>query len=551
MANVGLTLSFPLPTYPAPMLMKRSTEGPVALLLALGQDDGAKLARLGTAMLAAVIAAALGFRLMLALGTDFPISDGALFYDFVRAISETFPRLPEMVRYNGIDIPLAYPPLSFWAAAGLTRLGADPLQIVHYAPILMNAGYVLLFALLLLRNGHSRLFTALALLFTFTALRSFEWLVMGGGLSRSAGSLFMLLSLIAVGLPPAWTERDAVSPGRGRLSLAGLLIGLTILSHLEWGILAAACFVASRAFGTRQLSRFVHDNLIAGGIALAVVLPWAAIVVQAHGLDPFVAAGGSSDWSLSESGLKVLGALLRNCTNLFMWLGLAVMIARRDWFWPTFILLCMLLTPRQGDTPVVLAIGVMSAQGVFAFARLLARAQISPARAGGWTALLVALIVAWQIDRDREIAAISRPLSPARLDAMAWVKERHEGRHYAVVTRYFWAYDASAEWLPTLTGARSINTVQGREWLPDEAYPRWVDKSIATLKARSCRELLSAVHDFGRVEFIWAERRKGCFGLPMYRPVYRNDEVTIFEVDRESRGLIAFRVPGSSPQSRP
>jgi hypothetical protein len=525
------------------MLMKSATPGTAALFLELSRDDGHRAVRLGTGLLAAVVIAALGFRVLLALGTDFPISDGALFYEFVRAFAETFPHLPEFVRYNGHDIPLAYPPLSFWTAAALTRVGVDPLDIVHFAPIVMNAGYVLLFAALLLRHGHSRLFVALALLFTFTALRSFEWLVMGGGLSRSAGSLFFLLSLIAVGLPPAWAERDASTPSGKRLALAGLLIGIAFLAHLEWGILAAGCFVISRALSTRHWPRFMVANLIAGGTALAVVIPWAGLIVQTHGLEPFLAAGGSSDWSLRVFATKVLVTLLRNSSNLFMLLGLAILIVRRDWFWPAFVLLCMLLTPRQGDTPVVLAVGVMSAQGVLAFAGLLRRVQLSPLKAAAWTGLIVAMVIAWQIDRDRGMAASSRPLSPARLAAMEWVKEHHQGRDYAVVTQLLWAYDASAEWLPTLSGVRSINTVQGREWLPNQAYGYWVDKSFETIHARNCRDLIASVQGYGDAQFVWVERGRGCFRLPAYRPVFRNAEVTIFEVDRRTRSSIAFRPP--------
>jgi hypothetical protein len=526
------------------MLMTRSQPSTSGLFVALGEEDGARAVRTGWALLAAVIAALLGYRAFLAASTDFPITDGALFYNFVRAIAQTFPGLPDAVRYNGNDIPLAYPPLSFWIAAAFTRAGVDPLAIVHYAPIAMNAGYVLLFAALLLRHGHSRLFAALALLFTFTALRSYEWLVMGGGLSRSAGSLFFLLALIAAGLPPAWGERVAAGPSRTRLVLAGLCIGLAILSHMEWGILAAACFVTSRGLGARSLTDFIHDNLIAGGTALALVLPWAASVLQAHGLEPFLAAGDSSDWSLLITATKVLGTFLRNGGNLFMLLGLAVMIARRDWFWTIFILHCMLLTPRQGDTPVVLSIGVMSAHGVLAFTRLLQRINLRPFQAGGISAVLVALTIGWQVHRDSGMATLSAPLSPSRLQAMAWVRAHHEDRDYAVVSRHFWAYDASAEWLPTLTGARSINTVQGREWLPDGSYSRLYANNIETLGAKTCRELLATIRAIGMAEFVWAERRRGCFRLPAFRPVFQNADVTIFAVDGQSRGGIAFGGPG-------
>lgn len=512
------------------MLMNRSKRGPSHLLIALGEEDGLRKAPLGTALLIAAVAAALGFRLFLALGTSFPINDGALFFEFVRGIADTFPGLPASVRYNGIGIPFAYPPLSFWLGAGLTRVGSDPMDVVHLAPIAMNGAYVLLFAALLLRAGHGRLFAALALLFTFTALRSFEWLVMGGGLSRGLGSLFLLVTLLAAGLPPRWTERTAGHPGWPRLALGGLAIGGAILSHLEWGILAAASFVAARALAATRLDRFVRETLIAAAGALLLVLPWLAFVIATHGLAPFLSAGGSSSWNLLNSSVSILAVLLQNAPNLFFLLGLAVLIARRDWFWPLFIMIALLLTPRHSQTPIVLAVGAISAHGVFAFLRLLRRIVPGGSRAAWVTAALVAVVIAWQVDRDRAEAALSRPLSPARLEAMAWVRTHHPGRDFAIVTGPFWAYDASAEWFPTLTRARSITTVQGREWLPDQAYTRWSGLSIASKRAASCADLRQSLEAFGRADFLWVETRFGCFRRPGDRPVFGNGEVVIIEV---------------------
>jgi 4-amino-4-deoxy-L-arabinose transferase-like glycosyltransferase len=132
-----------------------------------------------TMFLAAALVAALLFRIYLLAAHDFPINDGALFLEFIRATAATFPGLPTEAAYNGLILPFAYPPLSFWLGALLTKAGVDSLAVVRVLPILMNMGYVLLFALLLLKSGRSRAFTALAILLLAVNLRSFEWLLMG------------------------------------------------------------------------------------------------------------------------------------------------------------------------------------------------------------------------------------------------------------------------------------------------------------------------------------------------------------------------------------
>src|SRR5687767_1499155 len=164
----------------APRYRRSSRAGEPAVRGAGASSDS----RWGASLLGLVVAAIVAHRLFLALSTDFVINDGGLFYAFIEAIGDTFPGLPHHAAYNDLAIPFAYPPLSFWIGALLVRTGADPTDIVHYMPIAMNLAYVLLFGLLLRRNGASPLFVALALLFLCINKRSFEWLVMGGGMSR-------------------------------------------------------------------------------------------------------------------------------------------------------------------------------------------------------------------------------------------------------------------------------------------------------------------------------------------------------------------------------
>jgi hypothetical protein len=512
------------------MLMNRSPLSAIGSLAAIGRDrPGLGGVRFGTALLLLALTAALAVRAYLAATSHFPINDGALFYEFVRGVAASFPGLPAFVAYNGLDVPFGYPPLSFWVGALLTRLGVAPLDVVQYLPIAMNAAYMLLFAGLLLRAGHSRLFSGIALLFLLATLRSFEWLVMGGGLSRGMGSLFLLLTLVAAGLPPAWSERDSERPRPARMVLAGLCIAGAILSHLEWGVLTTGAFVAARALGARDLRSFVRDQLIAGTVALLCIAPWVGSVVAVHGTGPFLAAGGTSQWNAVESALQIFSVGFNNRANPFFFLGLAALAARRELFWPIFILLCLFLTPRHSATPLVLPIAVISAHGVLAFVDLARKLRLSGVQSAIATAMLVALVLSWQVYRDRKWAGPFAPLAPATLDAMRWVRANAAGARFAVVTEHGWYYDASAEWFPTLAGARSVNTVQGREWLPDQAFARWKEMDVQLKSAASCPDMLRALRAFGPAEFVWAQHRIDCFRAALYRPVYRLGDVVIFQ----------------------
>jgi hypothetical protein len=478
----------------------------------------------GMLVLTLVGAAAIAHRIYLIVATDFPINDGGLFVAFIRAVAAHFPGLPADVAFNGLTIPFAYPPLSFWLAAGLSRAGGEPIAIVHVAPILMNLLYVLLFALLLIRSGRSLLFAALALLFFITTLRSFEWLVMGGGLSRGLGSLFLIATLLAVRVP----DFARSSLPRWRLVVAGAAVAGGMLSHLEWGIDAAAALVLARALGCRSIRLWATDCLIAGATALLLVAPWLWLVIARHGLAPFVAASGTTAWGI-DSVRHVVMLIELSLANPLIPIGAVVLLIRRQFFWPGFLLICMLLTPRHAPTPMILPIALFAAQGAFTFCSWLRRASFRPNLAAAATAVICAAIVTAGLDRSFLAQGPEfRPLDPPVREAMAWVARTHPGSSFLVLTSRPWWYDSSAEWFPLLAGARSLNTLQGREWLPGDSFAVSNDKDVALKASRTCAERIDRIGVFERSDFIWAETGQACFAEAGLKPVYRNAAVTIF-----------------------
>lgn len=485
-------------------------------------EDGS--GQLATSLLLGALAGAIAFRLYLLLAKDFPVNDGALFLEFVRATAATFPYLPSEAQYNGILLPFAYPPLAFWMGALSTKLGFDSLDVVRTAPIFMNIGYVLLFAFLLLKSGRSRVFTALAVLFFAVNLRSFEWLLMGGGLTRGLGSLFLMLTLLVVKIPDQ--GRSAVV-GPGRAALAGIAVAGAILAHLEWGILAAGSVVLSRALGSRSVKEFVTSCAIAGGIAFALIVPWLFFVLEAHGLDPFLAAGGSSGWGPGLI-LRPIGiASMAVASNPFTILGGIVLLRKRQWFWVGFILLCTFLTPRHAPTPSMLPIAVFGAQGVLSAYEIARRFVRSPKLLAGSAAAVVAILLAFNLYRTQLHAPRSFRVLPEEMrQAMAWVATNHPGASFAIINDREWQNDSTGEWFPTLALGRSITTVQGREW--NGEYARWNDMSVSLRRSDSCAQMQASLRPFGSYDFVWVETMEKCFNAPNYRPVFRNRRVTIY-----------------------
>ncbi|CAA9441409.1 MAG: hypothetical protein AVDCRST_MAG51-3316 [uncultured Ramlibacter sp.] len=473
----------------------------------------ATLTRVDTVILLASLGAVLGIRLQLLLGTDFPINDGALFLAFVEAIAREFPHLPATVAYNGDTIPFAYPPLSFWLGAAGVRLGLPALDIVHAAPILMNMVYVLLFAVLLLRTGHSHLFAAVAVLVFGTTFRSYQWLVMGGGLSRGLGSLFLLLTLLALLPPGLW--RDKGWAWR-RLVVAGLCIGGTLLSHLEWGMLATFSALVGLALARPRFRDWFIGAAVMGAVAFALVAPWFVWVVLEHGMAPFEAASKTSAWRLRvlPEGARMV---MRNAANLlpFALLGIVLVLRSRDVFWLVFTLASALLIPRSGETPLVLGIGVLAATGLLGAITAAGRSRSRWARPAALTlviagVLLTALRVQGALKRDERFVALPRDenfvaLSREVRGAMAWVAEHQPGRRFAVLREAPWYYNASAEWFPVLARSVSTTTVQGREWLPDLSFDRMYLAVEALNNSTTCEELDGSLAMLQPSDLVWVE----------------------------------------------
>ena len=499
-----------------PGMTSRSTEQPS------GKRHSATL-------LLIALSACLAFRAYLLWANDFPLGDGALFLEFVHATAATFPKLPAQVSYNGLVLPFSYPPLSFWLAALLTKAGFDSLGIIRAVPILMNIGYVSLFALLLLRSGRSYIFVALAILFVGVNLRAVEWLLMGGGLSRGLGSIFFLLALVAATVPEQGRERMLSSR---RMLLCGGAVGLAILSHLEWGLLAAGSVVLSRALGSRSIKDFLISSMIAGGTASALVLPWLLFITATHGLQPLLAAGSTSGWSLA----LLLGRLIWVATtsveaNPLVLIGGFGLLLRRQWFWLGFIVLCELLTPRHGPTPLGLPMAVLGAQGVVEVYRAAARFFDHRKALAGATAGLVAVLVAWGAHRSYNEVGISFAVLPRETrEAMAWVAANQPGARFAIINDQVWQNDRTGEWFPTLASAQSVTTVQGREW--NGQFLRWQEAHASLRESRSCSEIESNIELFGAAEFVLAETMRECFAGGRYSLAYQNERVGIYKVSR-------------------
>jgi hypothetical protein len=85
------------------------------------------------------------------------------------------------------------------------------------------------------------------------------------------------------------------------------------------------------------------------------------------------------------------------------------------------------------------------------------------------------------------------------------VAARHPGERFAVLREAPWFYNGGAEWFPVLARAENTTTLQGREWLPDEAFGRTYEALEDLNASTDCPSLMRSLSAFPAPRYVWVE----------------------------------------------
>ncbi|MEX2247573.1 MAG: hypothetical protein WEC75_12915 [Dehalococcoidia bacterium] len=516
------------------------------------------------AALAAAVALGGLVRASFVLGADFPLNDGGMFFVMARDLQANGYALPGFTAYNGGEIPFAYPPLGIYAAALFADLTpVSMLDAFRFLPLLVSTFSIVAFFLL----ARTMLSTRVAVVVAVTAFalvpRSFIWMIMGGGITRSFGFVFAILTVQQALL--LYTRG-----GRRHAALAACLGALTLLSHVEMAWFAAFSCGLLFAIHGRSRGGVISSAAVAAGV-LVLAAPWWANVLAQHGIEPFVAA---ADTRSPEANPVVLLIQFRMTAEpLFPLiatlaaLGAFACMVNRQYVLPVWVAACALLDPRGFGTvasvPIALLAGIAVQDVLVPFLHHPARTALS----AGSDDLLVPRLrpgaPAWLLPSGGVIMAcyaligtlVAAPtlltgLAPDERDAMAWVAaSTPEAARVLVVSGEAWDGDRTSEWLPALAGRRSVATVQGREWLREPAFDAQIHahRAVQECAQADAACLTNWARDTGRTfDFVYLPRlsprtppsaegdeccpalRASLFADTAYRVVYDGPGATVF-----------------------
>lgn len=420
-------------------------------------------------------------RLFIPWIAGFPVNDGGLFYVMLRAVHANGLRIPLHISYNGLSIPFAYPPLGFYVGAIVADLfRVDAIKVLQWLPATVLVGtlpafYVLARAVL----GTSFRAGLATLMFAFTP-RAITWQVMGGGLTRSFGQLFLILALAAI-----YLTFDRFS--RKRLILAILFSALVVLSHPEAALQTVGIAILLWIFKGRTQQGTLHALEIGTG-TLALTSVWWLPAINHFGAGTLLSAAQTGQHNL----LTLLAPFLLNFVDeplitlvaVLGLIGFAFEASRRRPLIPIWFFVPFLIEPRSAPTyamiPLAMLAGISLGEIVLPG---LARVPGDAARNVGVNIMRCAPVViflafigiymfAQTSYYGVQVAGTS--LSADTRAAFGWIKTNAPpGSRFLVLTGNTSAElfcDAPVEWFPALAERTSVSTIQGREWEPGNQF---------------------------------------------------------------------------------
>jgi len=426
--------------------------------------------------------------------SNFPVNDGGMFYVMAKDLQANRYAFPKYTSYNFSQIPYTYPPLPFYLAAGLEDLAEiDLFTILRFLPGIFSILMIPAFYGLS-REALGSEFQALHATLAFAIVPpSYEWLIMGGGLTRAPASLFSLLALTQA-------LRALKTRQRKPLAFTVVFAALTGYCHLEilWITLI---FIAIAAwFLARDRWRLVCLAAIGLGTAL-LMSPSAILVLRYHGMQPFISAMQAGEFNWAGSFGKLL---LSSLTEEFLFtpilvfaiLAFGLSLQKREYLLPAWVLATVIFDPRSIERSVIVPLCMLAGVAIDeivlpGLANLLKpRGASSGARGVDsddipyqgklFPNLISAILIVYIVARTAIIGNLYLLGSTSTLDilqdndrsAMQWAAENTlaESTFIVLTPHSIWEANERVEWFPVLAQRNSVGTVQGTEWLPANRF---------------------------------------------------------------------------------
>ena len=449
-------------------------------LKSMNREEKAAVILVGTALILGIF-----IRLIYIFQEDFPLNDGGLFYAMIRDLQANRFLIPAVTQYNLSNLPFAYPPLAFYLTGFLnSAFDFDLFSLMRWLPFIFNILTILVFYHFARQLLKDPIRAGIATLFFALLKPGYEWLIMGGGLTRSPAMFFCLLSLDRYLMLIESDDKRA-----RRIITVIVFYSLTFLFHMEIGWYTTYSLALLWFFKGRTKQNFISSVIIVCGVFFATSPYWVQVLynnsyrpflngIFSGGYIPFLSAFGLYYFNFTEEmAFPVLGALAL--------VGLIISMYKKDYLFVVWLVLNTILNARSVNRndviPAAMLISVGILDGVFLFVQkyslaIMTKKEVSTVTSELFkrSAILVIYILCAYVVLNSYLAkytdqALNYFLTRGERQAMVWIKENtpSDAQFISLPSSRWWETDSTAEWFPALTERHNAVTVQGTEWRPD------------------------------------------------------------------------------------
>jgi len=520
-----------------------------------------------TSLLLVIILTLIGFfiRFYAPSVSVIPVNDGGLFYSMIEDLRSNHYLLPLVTSYNHADIPFAYPPLAFYLyglIADITHV--QLLDLMRVIPAFISALTIPALYTLAVKVTKSKATSIMAAAAFAFIPRAFEWIIMGGGVTRSLGLLFTLLAL--------QRTYSLFSTGKTtELIPAIILSSLVVYTHPEAAVHTILSSILFYLWLNRTRKGAVNAMLVALGV-LVITSPWWVTIIQRHGLSVMFAPLTAVRQDNIDLPTRIFQLFIFQFTDeplldLFGMLGLVgmfTMLAQKRYLVPVWLLTVYLIEPRGSMlfmmTPLAIAIGyglehlILPGLNKAEEPSALAQENDETSReqeifTGKMAKFFLGFVFAYGVMSSFYVVTqslVNLTLNAQDLDAFTWVHNNTpENSIFLVVTQNHPLLDSTSEWFPALTGRKSAATVYGYEWVNDDLFGKRVDQA-RELQACAAQDAscIDTWHSTNIPAFVYIRKMTNnkSVDVPLiahlhlssqYESIFENETVIIFRKSSE------------------
>ncbi|MBN8550387.1 MAG: hypothetical protein J0M12_13825 [Deltaproteobacteria bacterium] len=419
-----------------------------------------------TAALFLITVISLFLRLYIPWSAGFPLNDGGLFYRMILDLEGNAFSLPHTTSYNQAGLPFSYPPLGIYLGALLHHFsGVDLLLILQILPPLIAALCLLPawgIISIVLESSTSRIFAYAVYALSYS---SFEWLIMGGGITRAPGMFFALCAIYFFLRSQRGGTTSAV--------LSGISAGLTCLSHPH------ACVFMLISLGALFLFRQPRPQV---KVCITIAIPalllsslWIVSLAQ-RGLMTGIWEAARTGKLDSDSIYRIIDPLLFGIgelpffVNVLLFLGVAHALAQKRWIFVAWFA-CVYLIPRLSSNYMMLPVSLLTGIGAASLVGALlsnshADSKVNccgiPIRKLIWACFIGAL-TATSFSKTAHL--LTTTLSPTTVKEFELLATQTPPQSaFLVITSGQVHHHHITEWFPAFSQRHSILTPEGKEW---------------------------------------------------------------------------------------